>query len=202
MDDEVGGLVRAAAAGDQVSWERLVDLFSGLIWSIARAHGLSRSDAADVSQTTWLKLVEYVGRLRDPNRVGAWLAATARHECIRSLRRTARHMPAGHGIDLEDLPVPVVESSSEEDAILTSERDAVLWRSLQALPERCRLLIRILLAEPRPSYEDVAEALEMPIGSIGPTRARCLERLRQDAELAGVTMDTDEYIPNARRPRP
>ena len=88
----LGELVRAAAAGDQRAWEALVGRFGGLVWSVARAHGLSRADAADVSQTAWLRLVEHLHRLRDPERVGTWLASTARHEALRILRRGRRQV--------------------------------------------------------------------------------------------------------------
>src|SRR4051795_2193299 len=86
-------LVLSAAEGDQAAWDALVDRFAGLVWSIARAHRLSAADAADVSQTTWLRLVEHLGRIRDPERVGAWLAATARNESLRPLRRAQRGPP-------------------------------------------------------------------------------------------------------------
>ena len=93
-------LVRAAAEGDQQAWDALVDRFAGLVWAIARAHRLSPADAADVSQTTWLRLVEHLGRIRDPERVGAWLAATARHECLRVIRHAGRFVADGD-VDLD-----------------------------------------------------------------------------------------------------
>src|SRR3954468_5004445 len=93
-------LVHAAADGDQEAWDALVDRFAGLVWSIARAHRLSAADAADVSQTTWLRLVEHLGRIRDPERVGAWLAATARHEGLRVIRPPRRFL-AGGDVDLD-----------------------------------------------------------------------------------------------------
>ena len=172
---DLAGLVRAAAGGDQRAWELLVERFNGLVWSVARAHGLSRADAADVSQTAWLRLVEHLHRLRDPERVGTWLASTARHEALRILRRDRRQVPVGDDADLEG-PGPAAESP--EAWALAAERSDLLWRAFAALPQRCQQLLRVLMADPPPSYQQVAVALDMPIGSIGPTRGRCLDRLR------------------------
>ena len=176
-------LVRAASKGDQRAWEGLIGRFGGLVWSVARAHGLSRADAADVSQTAWLRLVEHLHRLRDPERVGTWLASTTRHEALRTLRRARRQLPVGDEAELEGSG-PVVDSP--EARTLAAERSDLLWRAFAALPARCQALLRVLMADPPPSYEEVAAALGMPIGSIGPTRARCLEQLKRRPEIAGI----------------
>jgi RNA polymerase sigma factor (sigma-70 family) len=173
-------LVRAASAGDQRAWEGLIGRFGGLVWSVARAHGLSRADAADVSQTAWLRLVEHLHRVRDPERVGTWLASTARHEALRTLRRARRQLPVGDDAALEGSGPPV---ESPEARTLAAERSDILWRAFAALPPRCQTLLRVLMADPPPSYQQVAVAMDMPIGSIGPTRGRCLDRLRQLAAL-------------------
>jgi len=172
-------LVRAAGDGDQRAWEGLVDRFSGLVWSVARAHGLSRADAADVSQTAWLRLVEHLHRLRDPERVGTWLASTARHEALRILRRDRRQVPVGD----DELEGSGPEVESPEARALAVERSDLLWRAFAELPQRCQQLLRVLMADPPPSYQQVAVALDMPIGSIGPTRGRCIDRLRELAAL-------------------
>jgi RNA polymerase sigma factor (sigma-70 family) len=180
---ESGGpaeLVAAASGGDQHAWERLVHRFGGLVWSIARAHGLSGADAADVSQTAWLRLVEHLDRIRDPERVGTWLASTARHEALRVLRRAGRELPVGDEADLEPR-VAVVETPDAH--ALALERSELLWKAFATLPSHCQRLLRVLIADPRPTYQEVAASLEMPIGSIGPTRARCLSRLRRLADL-------------------
>jgi RNA polymerase sigma factor (sigma-70 family) len=173
-------LVRAAAAGDQRAWEHLIGRFGGLVWSVARAHGLSQADAADVSQTAWLRLVEHLHRLRDPERVGTWLASTARHEALRTLRRARRQVPVGDDAELEGSGPP---AESPEGRTLAAERSDILWRAFAGLPPRCQTLLRVLMADPSPSYQQVAAAMDMPIGSIGPTRGRCLERLRELAAL-------------------
>ncbi len=168
-------LVLAAADGDQFAWKELVSRYGAMVWSIARAHRLDAADAADVSQTVWLKLVENLGRLKEPDRVGGWLSTTARHECLRVLRRTGRERPDGDlGLDQQPADDP-----SPEHMVIEDERRRRLWSALDRLSERCRVLLRALAHSPESSYADVAAALEMPIGSIGPTRSRCLERLRR-----------------------
>jgi RNA polymerase sigma factor (sigma-70 family) len=177
---DVGQLVRAAADGDQAAWNGLVDRYNGLVWSVARSFRLPAPDASDVVQTTWLRLVEHLGRLQDPERVGAWLATTARRESLRALRHSARQIPT------EALPDAGGDARLDA-AVLADERDRALWRAFGHLGERCRCLLRILVADPTPSYEEISDVLEMPIGSIGPTRQRCLAQLRTLAEGAGVT---------------
>jgi RNA polymerase sigma factor (sigma-70 family) len=177
----VGRLAGAAAAGDQRAWDALVDEFGGLVWAVARAHRLSDADAADVAGTTWLALVEHLPRLRDADRVGAWLATTARHESLRVLRNARRQVPTGD--DFAERPADIADVAS---GLLTEERDAALWQAFRRLPARDQALLRLLVADPQPSYEEISAALEMPIGSIGPTRARSLERLRREIELDGL----------------
>jgi RNA polymerase sigma factor (sigma-70 family) len=174
-------LVSAAANGDHRAWDALVDEFGGLVWAVARAHRLSDSDAADVAGATWLALVENLGRLREADRVGAWLATTARRECLRVLRNAQRQLPTGD--DFAERPADVTDIGAD---LLAEERDAALWRAFARLPERDQALLRLLVADPQPSYEEISAALRMPIGSIGPTRARSLERLRRELERDGV----------------
>ena len=180
MQEPVTGLVRRAQAGDQAAWNALVDRYANLLWSVARAHRLSQSDAGDVVQTTWLRLVEHLGRIEDPERLPGWLATTARRECLHLLRRTGRELV---GL-VDDAALDVVdEQAAPLDArLLADERDAVLWSCFERMSERCRTLLRVLMAAEPPAYTEVAASLGMPIGSIGPTRGRCLQRLR---ELAG-----------------
>jgi RNA polymerase sigma factor (sigma-70 family) len=135
-----------------------------------------------VNQTVWLRLVEHLGRLREPERVGAWLAATTRNECLRALRLAGRQVPTGDEAAF-DRPDP---DERTDKHLLLSERDAALWAAFAALPDRCRQLLRVVIADPAPSYEEVAAAVGLSVGSIGPTRARCLEQLRASAELAGI----------------
>jgi RNA polymerase sigma factor (sigma-70 family) len=179
----VAGLVKSAAAGDSASWEKLVDRFAPTVWAIARGHRLNNADAADVSQTTWLRLVENLDRIQQPERVGAWLATTARRESLRILRLSGRQVPTG-----EDMAVIADPESlkSPEHEVAVQERAQVVADLVTKLPVRSQLLLRLLSADSPLSYKDVSEALDMPIGSIGPTRARALEQLRRLAVQAGL----------------
>jgi len=113
-------------------------------------------------------------RLRNPDALSAWLVTTARNECLRVLRHQARQVPT------QDDRIPQDSVPGMLDAhLLTDERDSALWRSFAKLSARCQALLRMLAADPAPSYEDVARALAMPVGSIGPTRGRCLQGLRR-----------------------
>ena len=179
-DHELAGLVNSAAAGDQNGWNGLVREFGGLIWAVARAHRLRDAEAADVAQGTWLRLLEHLADLRDPSRVGAWLATTARRECLSVLRDGVRHVPLQDDAFDDESP----EMLGEE--LLIAERDRALWRGFSRLRSSDQALLRLLVADPRPTYEEISAALDMPIGSIGPTRARALERLRRQLDGEGT----------------
>ena len=174
-------LIEAAAEGDEHAWGVIVDRFEGLIWATTRAHRLSSAEAADVTQTTWLRLLENLGRIRDPDRLGAWLATTARHECLRHIRLRARELPA-----TDQSVFDLATDQSVESGLLTRERSDALRRALTGIGERCQALLRMLAAATSPSYEEISAALGMPVGAIGPTRARCLDKLRRSPELVGL----------------
>jgi RNA polymerase sigma factor (sigma-70 family) len=181
-DLDLAALVAAADAGDEGAWATLVKRFSGLVWSVVRAHGLGGADAADVCQTTWLLCVEHLGSVRQPESLGAWLATTARHESLRVLRRSFRQVPTDVDID-----APVEDDLAAIDArSAADEQRRALWSAFERLSPPCQSLLRVFMADPPPSYNEVAAALEMPIGSIGPTRGRCLERLRQALEAGRI----------------
>ncbi len=167
-------LVNAAGAGDQNAWNRLVQEYGGLIWAIARAHRLHDADAADVSQATWVALLQHINKLNNPAAVGAWLATTARRECLRVLRGAERRVLFGDNCPEHESPEP-----PPADALLTAERNEALWRSFSRLRTSDQALLRLLTADLPPPYEEIAAALDIPIGSIGPTRQRALARLRE-----------------------
>jgi RNA polymerase sigma factor (sigma-70 family) len=174
-------LVAAAAAGDQAAWNQLVHRYSGLLWSVARALRLAPADADDAMQGTWLRLINRLSQIRDPECIGAWLATTMRRESIRVLERKGRAIPS------EDVDELAGEDPGEIDAeLLRDERDAILWRAFSRLPASDQALLQLLATEPAPSYEEIAAALDMPIGSIGPTRERALARLGRDQRLIAV----------------
>jgi RNA polymerase sigma factor (sigma-70 family) len=170
-------LLAAAAQGDQAAWEVLVQRHNGLLWSVARGFRLDGADAGDAIQTTWLRLVENLERIKDPERLASWLATTLRHECLRLLRRGKREQPTGGSEE----PNAVPGAADPLDAgLLTEERDAALWAALCRVGEQCQRLLRVLTASPPLSDAEVSELLEVPIDSIGSARARCLDQLRGD----------------------
>ena len=180
-DDDVTRLVASAVAGDPNGWEALVQEFGGLIRAITRAHRLRDAHAADVAQVTWLRLLEHLDDVREPARVGAWLATTARRECLRVLRDGTRHLSFEDDAHEDASP----ERPGEE--LIVAERDRALWHAFARLRASDQALLEMLLvADPRPSYEEISAALDIPIGSIGPTRARALERLREQLEDDGT----------------
>lgn len=190
--DETGRIALAAAGGDAVAWKVLVERFSGLVWSVTRGYRLSSADAADVFQTVWLRLAEHLARIETPKYVGAWLATTAKRESLRVARDRARVVPMDEAALLD---FGEADEGSPEQAVLDSEQELIdsehaklLWRAFGEMSARCQKLLRILIATPPPSYVDVAAALDMPVGSIGPTRARCLQQLRR--RLAGEVSET------------
>lgn len=178
-DSSTVELVRAADAGDERAWELIVARYSGLVWGVARSYRLGESAAADVVQTTWLRLVQHLSRIRKPEALGGWLATTTHRGALAALRQVARERPThdDHAVWATDQ----VEGSPEDQIVAASVGD-VLWPYVDRLPQRCRTLLRMLMADPPPTYQDVSTALGMPIGSIGPTRARCLECLRRMLE--------------------
>jgi RNA polymerase sigma factor (sigma-70 family) len=178
MDDSGAAEARARFArildGDADAWAALTDQYTNLLWSIGRGLRLSHADTAEAVQITWLRLVESMDRVRQPEYVGSWLATTMRRESLAVLRRSTREQ-VGALDEWQDL----ADGSAElDDALLREERDAALWRAFGRLTPACQALLRVLIAEPRPSYAEVSEALGVPVGSIGPTRQRCLASLR------------------------
>jgi len=177
-------LIARVNAGESTAWDDLVRRYTPLLWSVARSFRLSEEDANDVIQATWLRLVEDLHRSRTAA-LPAWLATTVRREALRTIRTQHRELTAR---DLDQEP-----SETEHDpeiVVARRERDVLLWRAMQQLPMRCQTLLLLTFSSNR-TYHEIAAALDMPVGSIGPTRARCLTRLRQllsvmaQDELAG-----------------
>ncbi|MGH3300304.1 MAG: RNA polymerase sigma factor [Streptosporangiaceae bacterium] len=173
---DAGLLIRLAAAGDKSAWESLVDQYSRLIWAMTRDFKLAEIDAADVVQTTWLRLLEHINRIEYPERIASWLATTARHECLRHLASSKRVML----VDDHDVAFGAANTHQPEvdDRLLTEERAQAVRLAVATLPTRSQRLLELLMADPPVSYTEISVQLGLPIGSIGPTRGRCLERLR------------------------
>jgi len=186
-------LVLAVKGGDQEAWGKLVERYTPLLWSITRSFRLSEDDANDVVQATWLRLVDQLGNLKDPEVLPGWLATTARRETLRILRVSNRATPASLQ-ELDDLAEP--DTTLPEDEVLHADLRRRLLRAIEQLPASCRHLLELLLTDPPPSYAQISAAMGMPAGSIGPSRARCLDRLRRLLELAG------DDIPSAAMPSP
>jgi RNA polymerase sigma factor (sigma-70 family) len=176
--DDIADLLARADSGDQSAWNQLVDQYNGLLWSVARGFRLDTADAADVVQNTWLRLVENLDRITEPDKLGSWLGTTVRRECLQLLRRAGRETPGAEPEMLVAVPDP---APPVDERLLLDELDAALWRALSTLSSPCRRLLRVLMASPAPRYADVAAALDMAVGTIGPARQRCLERLRRAA---------------------
>lgn len=168
-------LVERAANGDGGAWEQLVSNYAKLIWTITREFKLVQSDADDIAQATWLRLLEHIHRLEQPDRVGSWLATTARHECIRSLAARKKVVLAPDGAGLEGV---AAQEPDVDERLLAAERAQNVRDALSRLPRPARQLLEMLMADPPASYTEISEQLGLPVGSIGPTRGRCLAKLR------------------------
>ncbi len=178
-EPEVHELLAGAAGGSQASWNALVDRFGGLVWSVVRSFRLDPATAADVSQTTWLRLVENLDRIRKPEALAGWLATTARREALRVIAHRQRYVPT---VAIEVMTDPVFVDPSAD--LVREERSRSLVSAFRELSAQCQQLLRLLAADPPLEYADIAEIIERPVGSIGPTRGRCLEQLRR--RLAGL----------------
>ena len=172
---DVAHLVRRAGAGDKRAWEGLVEQYSRLIWAITRNFKLAESDAADVAQATWLRLLENIHKIEHPDRVGSWLAATARNECLRSLATRKKVVLAQDDVVLE---TAAPAEPDIDERLLLAERSQMVREALARLPWRWQRMLQLLMADPPVSYAEISDQLGLPIGSIGPTRSRCLAQLR------------------------
>ena len=184
--NDIGALVHRAASGEERAWTLLVGRFDATIRSIARRHGLCASDRDDVAQRTWLALYRHLERLRSHPAVAGWLITTARNECLRVLWARKRELPVEEPLGgREPAEAPI------DDRILAAERREALHLALETVPEHERRLMRLLLQEPQLSYDEISAALGVPKGSIGPTRGRCLARLRANHHLVSVVHGND-----------
>ena len=182
-DVPVTDLVTRARTGDKQAWDALVDRYAPLVWAICRRYRLSAADAQDAGQSAWLRLVEQLGNLRDPAALPGWLATTTRRQCFRLRQASSRFKQVtGPLVDADNMAdTGAVEAEHE---LLLAERHAALRKAVSDLPPGYRDLIILLTADPPVSYAEISAKLGIPIGSIGPSRSRCLARLRRHPAIA------------------
>jgi RNA polymerase sigma factor (sigma-70 family) len=177
-------LMSRAKRGDKEAWDALVERYASLIWSTCRRYRLNDADAEDVGQCVWLQLVEHVDRIRDPAALPGWLVTTTRRECVRVLRSAHRHQPGDYVPDFEHIAEQGSRTAEEE--VLAAERHAALREALTDLPPAWQRLMAMLAADPPVPYAEISSRLGIAVGSIGPTRARCLDRIRRHPAIAAL----------------
>jgi RNA polymerase sigma factor (sigma-70 family) len=183
-DPSVADLVARARNGEKSAWDALVERYAPLVWSICRRRGLSVADAEDAAQIVWLQLVDQLGRIRDPAALPGWLVTTTRHECGRILREAGRTQAAGYVLDAGNIPDE--QTVMPEHELLVAERHAALREAFTDLPPGCQELVAMLIEDPPVPYAEISARLGIPAGSIGPSRGRCLEKLRRHPAIAAL----------------
>src|SRR5579859_6494435 len=182
-DPSVVSLVARAAGGDQSAWNEIVDRYAPLVWAICARFGLSSQDREDVGQSVWLLLVEQLGKLREPAALPGWLATTTHRECLRVVASARKSERLGTGLDDA---LQFVDNTIIDEEILMAERNAALRAAFAELPPRYQQLLAMLAKDPPVSYAEISATLQIPVGSIGPQRARCLDRMRKSPALAAL----------------
>lgn len=181
-DPAVTALVTRARNGEEQAWDALVERYATLIWSICRRHRLSDADAEDVGQSVWLQLVDQLDRIRDQAALPGWLTTVTRRECLRVLGAVRRPLAAGYVMDAETIPDE--QAGTAEQELLAAERHAALREAFRDLPPSGQRLILMLIQDPPVSYAEISARQRIPVGSIGPTRSRCLDKLRRHRAIA------------------
>jgi RNA polymerase sigma factor (sigma-70 family) len=176
----VTGLVTRARNGDPQAWDGLVERYAPLIWSICRHYRLSDADAEDVGQVVWLRLVDQLDNLRDPAALPGWLATTSRRECFRVRRVACRQSAGGQVLDEN---IPDEKAATADHDLLVAERNAALREAFARLPPDYQRLLALLIADPPVPYAEISARLGISVGSIGPGRGRCLNKLRRDPAI-------------------
>jgi RNA polymerase sigma factor (sigma-70 family) len=188
-DSPTADLVLRARKGDSDAWDALVARFAPLIWSICLRYSLGRADAEDVGQYVWLRLVDHLESVHDPAALPGWLVTTTKRECIRALRAARSQQAPATVPDVESIPDE--QTGTAEKQLLLAERHAALREAFTRLPPACQRLIAMLLEDPPVPYAEISARLGIPVGSIGPSRGRCIEKLRHDPAIAAL-IDAEE----------
>ena len=183
-DPPVTDLVIRAKNGDNQAWDALVERYAPLVWSICRRYRLGSADAEDVNQSVWLTLVDQLAALREPAALPGWLATTTQRECGRVLRAARRPQTAWYVLDAEDIADE--QAATAEEELLQAERHAALREAFTYLPPTCQQLIGMLIQDPPVPYAQISTDLGIAVGSIGPTRRRCLNKLRRHPAIAAL----------------
>jgi RNA polymerase sigma factor (sigma-70 family) len=183
---KLGPIVRAATAGDARAWEALVKRFTPTLRGVVRGYRLSAADVDDVSQSAWASAFAHIDSLRDPEAFGSWLIVMARREALRTIERRGREVLVDDADRVEQSHDPAPDTS-----LVAAERHAAVDAAVGRLPERQRKLLRVLLGHSEMSYGDLSRILEMPVGSIGPTRERALAVLRRDRRLSSLVSSSE-----------
>ena len=195
-DWDLPRLVKASVDHDEEAWNELVRRFAGLVAFVIRHYRLSAADTQDVSQLVWLRLVEHLADIREPSALPGWLATTTRHECERYLRIN------GRSVAMDPLTMRLTDSSDGpevDELLLAAERRQVLLDGLRELTDQQRELLLMLTADPPYAYAEISRILGIPIGSIGPTRSRVLDKLR-DTDAVRAYLDADDSAQIGRCP--
>jgi len=187
-DPIVADLVTRAGKGDQQAWDVLVERYSPLIWSICRRYRLSRADAEDVGQRTWLQFVNHLGAIREPAALPGWLTTTTRRECNRVVRAARGPQAAGQ---LPDENIPDKQIRTAEQELLAAERHAALREAFTCLSPSRQQLMALLIQDPPVPYTEISARLGIPVSSIGPTRRRCLDQIRHHPAIAALINGED-----------
>jgi RNA polymerase sigma factor (sigma-70 family) len=187
-DSPVAPLLESAARGTESAWQKIVERYTPLVGSVCRGHGIRGADAEDVAGSVWLRLVANLAGIREPEALPGWLRTTTRHECLMLLRHHSRQIPV-------DTELGGAGTDPELDAaLLGAERRAAARAAFAALPRRDRELLGMLFADPPAPYREISAALGIPVGAIGPTRARCLDRARRTPAIAALLADSHDAL--------
>ena len=178
-DPVVLALVARAIEGDQGAWDDIVERYAPLVYAICTRYRLGSHDIEDIGQTVWLLLVEHLGKLREPAALPGWLATTTKRECLRVVMAARKSQQLGSTAD----DALFADDRAIDEQILIAERNAALRAGFAELPPHAQQLLAMLFRDPPCSYSEISATLGIPIGSIGPQRARCLERLRHSSAL-------------------
>ena len=201
MQDEpppIGELLARAREGDQAAWNAIVDRYASIIWATCRRYRLSDADAVDVGQSVWLYLVNRLDSIRDPAALPGWLATTTTRECWRVLRKTRKGPRLEQLMYTDDIPDDRIAAA--EEVVILAEQDDVLREACSRLAPSYQRLMNLLMADPEMPYAEISKRLGIAVGSIGPIRRRCLDKLRDDPAVARLAATDLESGHLAGRP--